>query len=428
MYNEESLKKLGIYDLRKLLRSMGGTPGNKKVSELVEEILKIQTGEVVPKHNAKGRKAKSTVGEVFYGKDVKESKNGSKSDSVKGVFDPLDDGSGLIYTDDYNMNQSVFVSKTIVCDYGLEKGDYVVGVCEKDADDKNFLKHMQKINDVVANKFQRLDFYDGYEAIYPDKMLNLGDGGDLSLRLVDLFAPIGLGQRSVIVGDKKEGKTTLLNNILTQAKIADPEVYTIALLLAARPEDVAMYKKSSRPDQVAYVSTDEPESRFIAVAELVLTTAKRLVDAGKKVILAVDSLSYLYKIYAEVSAGGKAEAARLIKKYIMSAKNTEGRGNLGIVCTFAKSCEILEEVEEIANNVINLTTDYDIDVFPLIDAVNSETVNDFYLKGKEESNFSKNLKRKMLKGEIKYKDVISALEKTPANAQFIADFNTYFGK
>ncbi len=428
MYNEESLKKLGIYDLRKLLRSMGGTPGNKKVSELVDEILKIQKGEIVPTHNAKGRKAKSTVGEVLYKKDVKDGKKGGKSDSVKGIFDPLDDGSGLIYTDDYNMNQSVFVSKTIVCDYGLEKGDYIVGVCEKDGEDKNFLKYMQKINDVVANKFQRLDFYDGYEAVYPDKMLNLGNNGDMSLRLVDLFAPIGLGQRSVIVGGKKEGKTTLLNSILTQAKIADPEVYTIALLFAARPEDVAMYKKLSKPDQVAYVSTDEPESRFIGVAELVLTTAKRLVDSGKKVILAVDSLSYLYKIYADVSAGGKAEAARLIKKFIMSAKNTEGRGNLGIVCTFARTCEIIEDVEEIANNVINLTTDYDIDVFPLIDAVNSETVNDFYLRSKEESNFAKTLKRKILKGEIKYTDVISALEKTDTNAQFIADFNANFGK
>lgn len=428
MYNEESLKKLGIYELRRILRSLGGTPCNKRVYELVEEITAIQKGELVPKHNPKGRKAKATVGEVLYKKDYSPTgKNKTKDMPVKGVFDPLEDGSGLIYND-YNLDSSIFVSRTMVCDYGLKKGDYVVGFCEKDADDKNFLKYMKTINDVNAKNFQRLDYYVGYEAIYPNKKLNLGANGDCSLRLVDLFAPIGLGQRSLIVGDKKEGKTILLNRILKAAKEADPEVYTMALLLTVRPEDVSMCKKSSMPDQVAYVAVDELSTRFIDVAELLLSTAKRLVDSGKKVILAVDSLSYLYEVYLKMNEDNKDAAARRIKKFFMSAKNTEGRGSLGIICTFLRSCEILDEVSKIANNVINLTTDYDIDLFPLIDAVNSETVNDVSLNGKDVSSFSKKLKRKLIKGEANYADVVSAFEKSNSNEELILNFDSYLNK
>lgn len=425
MYTEESLNKLGVYELRMLLRSLGGTPGNKRVSELCEEILKIQNGEFAPVHSKKGRKAKITAGEMLYDRERGEllkSKKAINKEDVKGVFEPLSDGSGYLRSDDYINDSGVFVSRTMVSDYGLEKGDYVVGQCERDGENRHYLSVMRTINEMTAKDFQRQDYFDGCEAIYPNKMLNLASSGDVSLRLVDLFAPIGLGQRSLILGGKKEGKTSLLSAISGAVKGVDKEIFTIALLLGVRPEDATKFKKQANPDKVVYIPTDETSDCCVNTSELILLMAKRLVESGKNVILFIDSISYLYTAYKQLCDDGE-EALRRLRKYVMNAKNTENSGSLGIICTLVKDSPIADSLSEIANNVIELTTDYDIDVFPLIDALNSQTVSDSDLKSKEEYVFMRTLRRRLLKGELSYKDLVNLLENSRTNDEFMRNFD-----
>lgn len=264
-----------------------------------------------------------------------------------GVLETLPEGYGFLRSSDYNYISSpddIYVSQGLIKQYALKMGDTVVGDIRPPRDtDKYFpLVRVKSINGRSPESIRDRIPFDFLTPLFPDEKFNLLGNGhdDLSCRIVDLFTPIGKGQRGLIVAQPKTGKTMLLKSIANAIADNHPEVYMIVLLIDERPEEVTDMARTVKAEVVAS-TFDEPAEKHVKVANMVLEKAKCMVECGHDVVILLDSITRLARAYNTViPASGKvltggvdANALQRPKRFFGAARNVEEGGSLTIIAT-----------------------------------------------------------------------------------------------
>ncbi len=264
-----------------------------------------------------------------------------------GVLEIMPDGYGFLRSPDYNYLNSpddIYVSQSQIKLFGLQTGDTVVGTVRPPKEGEKYfpLIKVDKINGKSPDAVRDRIPFDHLTPLFPNEKFNLtGNGrGTLSTRVVDMFAPIGKGQRGLIVAQPKTGKTVLLKEIANAIATNHPEVYLIILLIDERPEEVTDMARSVKAEVISS-TFDEPAERHVKVANIVLEKAKRMVECGHDVVILLDSITRLARAYNTVSpASGKvlsggvdANALHKPKRFFGAARNIEGGGSLTILAT-----------------------------------------------------------------------------------------------
>lgn len=264
-----------------------------------------------------------------------------------GVMEIMPDGYGFLRSSDYNYLNSpddIYVSQSQIKLFGLQTGDTVEGTVRPPKDGEKYfpLIKVVKINGKSPDAVRDRIPFDHLTPLFPDEKFNITGNGKatLSTRVVDMFAPIGKGQRGLIVAQPKTGKTVLLKEIANAIAANHPEVYLIILLIDERPEEVTDMARSVRAEVISS-TFDEPAERHVKVANIVLEKAKRMVECGHDVVILLDSITRLARAYNTVSpASGKvlsggvdANALHKPKRFFGAARNIENGGSLTILAT-----------------------------------------------------------------------------------------------
>lgn len=264
-----------------------------------------------------------------------------------GSLEIMADGYGFLRSADYNYLNSpddVYVSQQQVKSFGLKQGDTVEGVIKPPREGEKYfpLVRVIRINGLTPEEVRDRVQFEFLTPLFPQEKfsLTLGRNNNLSNRVVDLFAPIGKGQRALIVAQPKTGKTMLLKSIANAIADNHPDVYMIVLLIDERPEEVTDMMQSVNAEVIAS-TFDEQASRHVKVAEMVLEKAKRMVECGHDVVIMLDSITRLARAYNTVqpasgkvlSGGVDANALHKPKRFFGAARNTEEKGSLTIIAT-----------------------------------------------------------------------------------------------
>ncbi len=265
----------------------------------------------------------------------------------QGVLEIMPDGYGFLRSADYNYLNSpddIYVSQSQIKLFGLKTGDYVKGAIRPPKEGEKYfpLIKVEQINGRSPDFIRDRVPFDYLTPLFPDEKFTLvGEGqNNLSARVVDMFAPIGKGQRGLIVAQPKTGKTVLLKDIANAIAANHPEVYMIVLLIDERPEEVTDMARNVNAEVISS-TFDEPAERHVRIASIVLEKAKRLVECGHDVVILLDSITRLARAYNTVSpASGKvlsggvdANALHKPKRFFGAARNIEGGGSLTILAT-----------------------------------------------------------------------------------------------
>mgnify|MGYP002858413428 FL=1 len=315
-----------------------------------------------------------------------------------GVLEIMPDGYGFLRSSDYNYLNSpddIYISQQQIKQNALKNGDTVTGEIRPPRDgDKYFpLVKVKYINGRTPEFIRDRVPFDFLTPLFPDEKFNLlghGHGSDPSCRIVDMFSPIGKGQRGLIVAQPKTGKTMLLKSIANAIADNHPEVYEIVLLIDERPEEVTDMQRSVKAEVVAS-TFDEPADHHVKVANMVLEKARRLVECGHDVVILLDSITRLARAYNTVQpASGKvltggvdANALQKPKRFFGAARNVEGGGSLTILATALTETGskmddvIFEEFKGTGNSEIQLDrTLANRRIFPAVNVVLSGTRRD----------------------------------------------------
>jgi len=314
----------------------------------------------------------------------------------EGVLDIMQEGYGFLRSSDYNYLTSpddIYVSQSQVRLFGLKTGDTVLGHVRPPKEGEKYfpLIKVSKINGLSPNVVRDRVSFQHLTPLFPDQKFNLADKNNtISTRIMDLFSPIGKGQRGMIVSQPKTGKTMLLKDVANAIAANHPEVYQIILLIDERPEEVTDMQRNVKGEVVAS-TFDEPADRHVKVANIVLEKPKRLVECGHDVVILLDSITRLARAYNTVqpasgkilSGGVDANALHKPKRFFGAARNIEGGGSLSIIATAltetgSKMDEVIFEEFKGTGNM-ELQLDRRISnrrIFPAIDLVSSGTRRD----------------------------------------------------
>ena len=265
-----------------------------------------------------------------------------------GVWECLPAGFGFLRAPDYNYlpgSDDIYVSPAQIRRFGLKTGDTIEGQIrpprEKEGERYFALLKVNSVNDDKVEVLKKKTLFDNLTPIYPQEKLNLeSQKGGFSPRIIDLFSPIGKGQRALIVAPPKTGKTILLQNIANAITENHPEVVLIVLLIDERPEEVTDMERSVKGEVISS-TFDEPAQRHVQVAEMVIEKAKRLVEHKKDVVILLDSITRLARAYNSVvppsgkvlSGGVDSNALQKPKRFFGAARNIEEGGSLTIIGT-----------------------------------------------------------------------------------------------
>ncbi|OWY21991.1 transcription termination factor Rho [Sphingobacteriales bacterium UPWRP_1] len=264
----------------------------------------------------------------------------------EGVLEMMPEGFGFLRSADYNYLSSpddVYVSPSQIKLFGLKTGDTVTGPVRPPKEGEKYfaLLKVETINGKAPEDVRDRVPFDYLTPVFPNKKFNLAtDNSSISMRVVDLFTPIGKGQRGLIVAQPKTGKTYLLKDIANAIARNHPEVYLIILLIDERPEEVTDMERSVRAEVIAS-TFDEPADRHVKVSQIALQKAKRLVECGHDVVILLDSITRLARAHNTVapasgkvlSGGVEANALHQPKKFFGAARNIENGGSLTIIAT-----------------------------------------------------------------------------------------------
>ena len=321
-----------------------------------------------------------------------------------GVLEIMQDGYGFLRSSDYNYLSSpddIYVSQSQIKLFGLKTGDVVEGVIRPPKEGEKYfpLVKVSKINGRDAAFVRDRVPFEHLTPLFPDEKFKLCKGGysdSMSARVVDLFAPIGKGQRALIVAQPKTGKTILMKDIANAIAANHPEVYMIMLLIDERPEEVTDMARSVNAEVIAS-TFDEPAERHVKIAGIVLEKAKRLVECGHDVVIFLDSITRLARAYNTVSpASGKvlsggvdANALHKPKRFFGAARNIENGGSLTIIATAlidtgSKMDEVIfEEFKGTGNMELQLDRNLSNKrIFPAVNITASSTRRDDLLLDK----------------------------------------------
>lgn len=322
-----------------------------------------------------------------------------------GSLEIMPDGYGFLRSPDYNYLNSpddVYVSQQQIKNYGLKQGDTVEGVIKPPREGEKFfpLVKIVKINGLLPEGIRDRVSFEYLTPLFPEEKFTLsgiGRNNNLSNRVVDLFAPIGKGQRALIVAQPKTGKTMLLKSIANAIADNHPEAYMIVLLIDERPEEVTDMARSVNAEVIAS-TFDEQATRHVKVAEMVLEKAKRMVECGHDVVILLDSITRLARAYNTVqpasgkilSGGVDANALHKPKRFFGAARNTEEKGSLTIIATAlidtgSKMDEVIfEEFKGTGNMELQLDRRLSNKrIYPAVDITASSTRRDDLLLDRE---------------------------------------------
>ena len=357
-----------------------------------------------------------------------------------GILEIHADGYGFLRVENYLPgNRDVYVSAAQIRRFNLRTGDYVVGKTRsQQASDRSVgLIYINEVNGQTPDMARRRVPFDALVPIYPNERLRMeyGEQKDLSLRLIDLLAPIGKGQRGMIVSPPKAGKTTLLKKIANAITVNNPDVHLIVLLIDERPEEVTDMKRSIQ-GEVVYSTFDEAPENHTRVSEMVLERAQRLVETGKDVVVLLDSITRLARAYNLVipptgrSLSGGLDPGALFrpKRFFGAARNIENGGSLTIIATALVDTGsrmddiIFEEFKGTGNMELHLDRSLsDRRIFPAIDMFKSGTRREELLLTPAELEGVYQVRRMLSRGNAQEasEQMISLIEKSSSNAEFL---------
>ena len=366
---------------------------------------------------------------------------------VEGVLEIMPDNYGFLRSSDYNYLASpddVYVSQSQIKLYGLKTGDVVEGIIRPaSAGEKYFpLVKVNRINGVSPELVRDRVSFDNLTPLFPDEKFTLCSGNydNLSARVVDLFSPIGKGQRGLIVAQPKTGKTMLLKDIANAIAANHPEAYMIMLLIDERPEEVTDMARSVNAEVIAS-TFDEPAERHVKIAGIVLERAKRMVESGHDVVIFLDSITRLARAYNTVSpASGKvlsggvdANALHKPKRFFGAARNIENGGSLTIIATAlidtgSKMDEVIfEEFKGTGNMELQLDRSLaNKRIFPAVNIIASSTRRDDLLLDRQTLDRMWILRKYLadMTPMEAMEFVKDRLEKTKDNGEFLMSMNS----
>lgn len=364
----------------------------------------------------------------------------------EGVLEIIPDGYGFLRSADYNYLNSpddIYVSPSQIKLFGLKAGDTVCGIIRPPKEGEKYfpLVRVTEINGLDPEFIRDRVQFEFMTPLFPSEKFNLTGNGHNTLpnRVVDLFSPIGKGQRALIVAQPKTGKTVLLQGIANAIADNHPEVYMIVLLIDERPEEVTEMARNVKAEVVAS-TFDEQATRHVKVAEMVLEKAKRMVECGHDVVILLDSITRLARAYNSVqpasgkvlSGGVDANALHKPKRFFGAARNTEEKGSLTIIATAlidtgSKMDEVIfEEFKGTGNMELQLDRKLaNKRVYPAVDVVASGTRREDLLLSKEVMSRTWVLRKYL--SDMTTVEAMEFLQKqmnmTKSNEEFLATMN-----
>ncbi|GAU82200.1 transcription termination factor Rho [Bosea sp. 2KB_26] len=367
----------------------------------------------------------------------------------EGVVEVLQDGFGFLRSSDSNYlpgPDDIYVSPSQIRKFGLRTGDTVEGPIRGPKDGERYfaLLKVNTINFEDPEKIRHKIHFDNLTPLYPDERLRLEvqdpTKKDFSPRVIDIVAPIGKGQRALIVAPPRTGKTVLLQNIAQSITNNHPECYLIVLLIDERPEEVTDMQRSVKGEVVSS-TFDEPATRHVQVAEMVIEKAKRLVEHGRDVVILLDSITRLGRAYNTVvpssgkvlTGGVDANALQRPKRFFGAARNIEEGGSLTIVATAlidtgSRMDEVIfEEFKGTGNSEIVLDRKVaDKRIFPAIDILKSGTRKEELITPKDVLQKTYVLRRILnpMGPQDAIEFLIDKLRQTKQNSEFFDSMNT----
>ena len=322
----------------------------------------------------------------------------------EGILEVLSDGYGFLRSPDYSYlpgPDDIYVSHSQIKKFHLKTGNLVSGQIRPPKDNERFfaLLKVETVNGINPHESRGLVHFENLTPLYPDEIIKLEtDAENISTRTIDLLAPIGKGQRGLIVAQPKTGKTILLQKIANSISTNDPSINLIILLIDERPEEVTDMARSVKAEVVAS-TFDEPATRHVQVAEMVISKAKRCVETGENVVILLDSITRLARAYNTViphsgkilSGGVDSNALHKPKRFFGAARNVENGGSLTIISTAlidtgSRMDEVIfEEFKGTGNQELMLDRDLsDKRIYPSINVNRSSTRREDKLIGKKD--------------------------------------------
>lgn len=457
-YTREILEKgYNFHNLKAICIELGGIPSNKNKDGLIDLILSIQDGTYEPKRKHQGRKSNF---EKYKEQKIKEYQDDTFNDSlvsdvssaltgvetvigqsirVGGTFEKSEGYEhGFLRGSNFKRSNvtDVYVSANAVRSFKLRNGDFVEGVAVYGRDNNApSLTTVSTINGISLENLSKQKFSD-LEPCYPNEQIVFARGevkGDIALREIDLLAPIGRGQRALIVAPPKTGKTTLIKKIASSINANYNDIYLMVLLIGERPEEVTDIKRSVNAELI-YSTFDERAKDHVRISELAIEKAKRMVEQGKHVVILMDSITKLVRAYNEtVQSSGKTltggidpSALQEAKKVFGSARNIDGGGSLTMIATVltetgSKMEEVIyEEFKGTGNSeIVLLRSLSERRIFPSIDVYRSGTRKDELLLSDDALNCAYSVRRMLDANKDAEVKLIELLKQTETNEEFI---------
>jgi transcription termination factor Rho len=376
-----ALQKKKVAELTAIAKEMGISTSGLRKDEIIYKIIETQA--------QKAESAPETAANVI---------------TNTGVLQVMSDGYGFLRSPNYNYLSSpddIYVSPSQIKRFNMKTGDTVRGQVRAPKEGERFfaLLKIESINGVEPEAIRDRINFDNLTPLYPNERLRLETTpGEVSMRVMDIFTPIGKGQRGLIVAQPKTGKTMLLQKIANSIAKNHPEVYLIVLLIDERPEEVTDMERNVQAEVISSTFDEEPE-RHVQVAEMVLEKAKRLVEARRDVVILLDSITRLARAHNTViphsgkilSGGIDANALHKPKRFFGAARNVEEGGSLTIIATALVDTGsrmddvIFEEFKGTGNMELVLDRRLaDRRIFPAIDILRSGTRREELLVSQEE--------------------------------------------
>lgn len=459
----QQLEAMKITELRETAKAAGiKNTGKLKKQELIEKIAEVQsasafdtnTRRVADNENKPEQREKTIKAE---GNTDNSEKGGTPaaeySDPVRrtnlmsGVLEVLADGYGFLRSNNYQSGENdVYVSQNLIRRFNLKTGDFIIGNSRMQHEGEKYqaLLYVQTVNgDPIDVAIKRKSF-DDLTPVYPNERLKLERGGvEYAMRLIDLVAPVGKGQRGIIVAPPKAGKTTLLKSIANSITANNPDVSLIVLLIDERPEEVTDMQRSIKGD-VIFSTFDEEPQNHAKVAEIVLERAKRLVEHKKDVVILLDSITRLARAYNLVisptgrtlSGGLDPGALYRPKRFFGAARNIEEGGSLTILATALIETGsrmddmIFEEFKGTGNMEVHLDRRLqEKRIFPAIDISKSGTRKEELLVSQAELETMWRMRRAYADRSAAdvTENIINWLVRTKNNSEFIDNAGKVFG-
>ena len=376
------------------------------------------------------------------GRTVSDMEQLDSGQTVKGILEVMSDGFGFIRSDNYLPGENdVYVSPSQIRRFGLKTGDIVAGNTKVKTEKEKFcaLLYVKSVNGLHPETNARRPNFEDLTPIFPNERIKMERaGGSIAMRIVDEIAPIGKGQRGMIVSPPKAGKTTLLKDVAKSITKNNPEMYLIILLIDERPEEVTDVKEAieGRNVEVVYSTFDELAERHKRVSEMVIERAKRLVESGRDVAILLDSITRLSRAYnlivppsgRTLSGGLDPAALHMPKRFFGAARNMREGGSLTILATAlvdtgSKMDDVVYEEFKSTGNM-ELVLDRKVAekrVFPAIDIPKSSTRREDLLLNPDEQQAMDNIRKGLngMKADDAVETILNLFTRTRNNEEFV---------